>query len=288
MMDFDEILAEEQPAFDKTAWAEKKMAERRAVYELADSAADALRQDGAKFQQYLDVQAKFDRYSVTNALLIQAQMPEATRLKSFDGWKETGASIRKNAKGISILEPGDEYRREDGSVGTSWQVKKVFDISATTAKKQAEPLPMDGRQLLKALIHKSPVPIQTAEKMPEGLGAFYDHDQQVIFVRKGMEASEVFCYLAKELAHAEIAMRAPGYNRKETDFQAYSASYLLCQKYGVDTSRYVFTSPPSWFREQTTQAVRETLSGIRDTAAAISGRMRYVLEPSAKKQERGR
>ena len=84
-----------------------------------DSAADALRQDGAKFQQYLDVQAKFDRYSVTNALLIQAQMPEATKLKSFDGWKETGASIRKNAKGISILEPGEEYWRENGAVGTS-------------------------------------------------------------------------------------------------------------------------------------------------------------------------
>ena len=48
---------------------------------------------------------------------------------------------------------------------------------------------MNGRKLLKELIHKSPVPIRTAEKMPEGLGAFYDHDQQVIFVRKGMEAS---------------------------------------------------------------------------------------------------
>lgn len=287
MMDFDEILAEEQPAFDKTAWAEKKMAERRAVYELADSAADALRQDGAKFQQYLDVQAKFDRYSVTNALLIQAQMPEATRLKSFDGWKQAGASIRKNAKGISILEPGDEYWRENGTVGTSWQVKKVFDISQTTAKPE-EPLPPEGRQLLKALIHKPPVPIQTTDKLPEGLGAFYDHDQQMIFVKKGMDASEVFCFLAKELAHAETAMRAPGYNRKETDFQAYSASYLLCKKYSADISRYVFTSPPSWFREQTTQAVRETLSGIRDTAAAISGRMRSVLEPSAKKQERGR
>ena len=285
MTNFDEILAEAQPAFDKEAWAEKKMAERRAVYELADSTADVIRQDGEKFREYLDIQAKFDRYSVTNALLIQAQMPEATRLKSFDGWKETGASIRKNAKGISILEPGDEYRREDGSVGTSWQVKKVFDISATTAKKQAEPLPMDGRQLLKALIHKSPVPIQTAEKMPEGSGSYYDHDQQVIFVRKGMEASEVFCYLAKELSHAEIAMRAPGYNRKEADFQAYSASYLLCKKYGVDTRRYVFAALPSYIREQNPQAFRETLSGIRDTAAAISGRMYRALEP---KQERGR
>lgn len=166
-------------------------------------------------------------------------------------------------------------------------MKKVFDISQTTAEPEESP-PPEGRQLLKALIHKSPVPIQTTDKMSEGLGALYDHDQQVIFVKKGIDASEVFCFLVKELAHAEIAMRAPGYNRKETDFQAYSASYLLCQKYGVDTSRYVFTSPPSWFREQTTQAVRETLSGIRDTAAAISGRVRYVLEPSAKKQERGR
>ena len=119
MTNFDEILAEAQPVFDKEAWAEKKMAERRAVYELADSTADVIRQDGAKFQQYLDVQAKFDRYSVTNALLIQAQMPEATKLKSFDGWKQAGASIRKNAKGISILEPGEEYWRENGAVGTS-------------------------------------------------------------------------------------------------------------------------------------------------------------------------
>ena len=107
MTNFDEILAEAQPAFDKEAWAEKKMAERRAVYELADSTADVIRQDGEKFREYLEIQAKFDRYSVTNALLIQAQMPEDTRLKRFDGWQETGASIRKKDKGASIRGPGD-------------------------------------------------------------------------------------------------------------------------------------------------------------------------------------
>ena len=117
MTDFEEILAEEQEPFDKMAWAEKKMAKRRAVYELADSTAGSIQQDGGRFREYLDIQARFDRYSVTNALLIQAQMPEATRLKSFDGWKQDGASIRKNAKRISILEPGDEYRRENGPLG---------------------------------------------------------------------------------------------------------------------------------------------------------------------------
>lgn len=36
------------------------------------------------FQPYLDVQARFDRYSVSNAVLIAAQCPEATRLADFD------------------------------------------------------------------------------------------------------------------------------------------------------------------------------------------------------------
>lgn len=61
---------------------------------------------------------------MTNALLILAQMPEATQLKDFDGWKDAGASIKRQQKGISILEPGEEYTREDGTIGTSYNVKR--------------------------------------------------------------------------------------------------------------------------------------------------------------------
>lgn len=69
--------------FDKEAWAEKKQAERKAVYELADSTALSVAGDGNRFRDYLDVQARFDRYSVTNSLLILAQMPQATQLKDY-------------------------------------------------------------------------------------------------------------------------------------------------------------------------------------------------------------
>ena len=120
--------------FDKEAWAEKKQAERQSVYDLADTAAVKVGTDGSKFQSYLDVQTRFSRYSATNVLLILAQKPEATQLKDFNGWKEAGASIKRQQKGISILEPGEEYERADGSIGTSYNVKRVFDISQTTAR----------------------------------------------------------------------------------------------------------------------------------------------------------
>lgn len=70
------------------------------------------------------MQSRFDRYSVGNALLITAQMPQATQFKDFDAWKENGVSIKKQQKGITILEPGEEYTREDSSVGVSYNVKK--------------------------------------------------------------------------------------------------------------------------------------------------------------------
>lgn len=277
--------------FDKEAWAERKQAERKAVYDLADATAESVSVYGDKYQDYLDIQTRFDRYSATNALLILAQMPQATQLKDFDGWREAGASIKKQQKGISILEPGEEYKREDGSMGTSYNVKKVFDISQTTARAKVQPaVSMDDRLLLKALIHNPPVPMQTVDELPGGMGALYDHDQQVIFVRRGMAAEDIFRSVSKELAHAEIAMNRKEYSRDSAAFAAYSASYMLCSKNGINVSGYDFSRLPDDFREADPQSVRAALSEMRDAMNSISGRMARVLEqtkaPKAKGQER--
>ena len=278
-------------SFDKDAWAEKKKAERQALYDLADSTAEAVSADGGKFRGYLDVQARFDRYSATNALLILAQMPQATQLRDYDGWKDLGVSVKRHPTSISILEPGDEYKREDGSIGTYYNVKKVFDVSQTTMRGKAQPtVSMNDRLLLKALIHRPLVPMQMVDDLPNHMGALYDHDQQVIFVRRGMEASDIFRSVSKELAHAEIAAAGGDYSRQDAAFAAYSASYLLCRKYGIDAGGYDFSQLPDSFREGDAQSVRAALTEIRDTAGEISGRMSRVLEqnkaPRTKEQER--
>ena len=135
-------------------------------------------------------------------------------------------SIRRGENHIKILEAGDSYERGDGSIGTSWNVKHVFDVSQTTSKiKAAASVNVDDRQLLKALIHKSPVPIQGVDELPRGMGAYYDNEQKIIFVRRGMEAHDIFRSLSKELAHAELALSSPEYSRESAGFAAYSVSY---------------------------------------------------------------
>lgn len=298
MNSFDDIFetqtqekAQDTHPFDKEAWASRKQAERQNIYALADSTAEAVGGDGSKFQAYLDVQARFDRYSATNALLILAQMPQATQLKDFDGWKAEGATIKRQQKGISILEPGNEYKRADGTIGTSYNVKKVFDISQTTARAKAQPLvSVDERLLLKALIHRSPVPIQMEDSLPGNAGAMYDHEQQMIFVRRGMGAQDLFRSVSLALAHAEIAASRVDYSRDAAGFPAYCVSYLLCRQNGIDVSGYDFSALPDSLRGSDAQGIRNQLSEIRDTAGSISARMNRVLEqsrqPKTKEQER--
>ena len=298
MSNFDDIFSgqngnsrwSDQP-FDKEAWAAKKQEERKELYALADSTAAEISGDGEKYQKYLDVQSRFSRYTPTNALLILAQMPEATQLKDFNGWKEAGASVQRKPKSVKILEPGKEYDREDGTRGISFEVKRVYDASQTRGRVRSAPaVKLDDRMLLKALIHRTPVPIQTVDSLPNNMGALYDHNQQVIFVCRGMGAEDIFRSVSKELAHAEIAGMSENYNRNDAAFKAYSASYLLCKRYGVDVSDYNFSRLPTSFRESNPQQVRETLTEIRDTANQISTRMYRALEqnraPKAKEQER--
>lgn len=288
MSNFDDIFAgqTDRPEnngkpFDKEAWAEKKQAERKEIYDLADTTAVEISKDGEKFRNFLDVQARFDRYSPTNALLIYAQMPEATQLKDFDGWKDAGVSVQRKAKSVKILEPGKEYDREDGTRGTSFEVKRVFDVSQTRGRLRTAPMVKpDDRALLKALISRTPVPIQTVESLPNNMGALYDHDQQVIFVCKGMGAEDIFRSVSKELAHAEIAEMRDNYDRNDAAFAAYSASYLLCKKYQISTADYNFSRLPASIRESDAQGIRATLTEIRDAAAQISQRMYRALEPS--------
>lgn len=51
--------------FDKGKWVEQKREERKAVYQMIDDAATAAVSSGEQFQLFLNVQARFDRYSAS-------------------------------------------------------------------------------------------------------------------------------------------------------------------------------------------------------------------------------
>ena len=98
-----------EAGFDKKAWLEQKQADRKEAFDLIDVTADSMGNDPELFRLCLDVMARFDRYSVSNILLLAAQNPNATRLADFAYWKKEGVSVKKGEKSLLLLEPGKEY-----------------------------------------------------------------------------------------------------------------------------------------------------------------------------------
>ena len=271
-------------SFNKEEWAASKKQEREQAYALIDETAEAMTADGEILRSYLDVQTRFDRYSVGNALLITAQMPEANRLGSFDDWKEKNIYIKKGESGIIILEPGEEFTREDGSIGVSYNSKKVFDISQTTSRpRPVSAVSIDPSLLLQALIHNAPCEIKISDQLPDGLAAAYFPEEKVIRVRQGMDAPDIFRSLSQELAHAHLDKGS--YKRNECALTAYCASYILCQRYGVPTDHFRFDRVPESLRGMDAKTIRAELGRIRDVSNDISASMSRVLEPQQRNQK---
>ncbi len=145
--------------FDKAEWAAQKQAQRKEAYELIDNTCLEMASGGDAFRSYLEVQGRFDRYSVNNAILVSAQMPEAMQLKEKAAWKANRVYVNKDAQKVIILEPGKEYTREDGSKAVGYNAKEVYDISQTSAAgRNQEQEAKSMRELVAALVDASPVP----------------------------------------------------------------------------------------------------------------------------------
>lgn len=264
--------------FNKDKWAAVKQAERSEVYEIMDAATEKVLSNGENFRCYLNTLSQFDRYSAGNVLLILTQMPEATQLRDFDSWKEKNANIKKNEKGIRILEPGDEYTREDGTTGVSYNVKKVFDISQTTARREPQKDTPDARQIIRALMQASPVTVNITENLPPDIGAHYDPQNGIINIRKGMSAQEIVRSLSQEVAHAEMDNQDGKYDRSSAAFTAYCASYVVCCKAGFDMSGFTFDRLPASYSTMEPQAGRTELTRIRNVSSDILENMNAKLE----------
>ena len=287
MANYDDLLtnapAEGQSGgvqLSKEEYAAKKKAEREDAFALSDQTALEVAGGGGKFQSFLDLQARLDRYSAVNSLLTFAKNPNASRLGSFDYWKRQNCSVKPGQTAIAILEP-HEYTKEDGSPGTGYDVRKVFDISQVDTRKLSNTPPPHyaERQILGALISKYPMKIMGVDELPDERGAMTNENGDIL-VRKGMEFSDTFRAVAFEMACAEVATDPT--LSQEQEFSAYSATYLLCKKYGADTRGFSFESAPGAFDGMDAQEVKGELSQIRDAAENISMRMARQLEAQQK------
>lgn len=283
----DEIIGKQtnNKPFDKNAWKEMKIQERNNAFELIDKTTTDIIKDHDKFKSYIDVQSRFDKYSVGNALLIYAQKPTATIIKDFENWKkEIGESFRINGKekGIVIIEPGDTYAREDGTQAQSYNTKRVFDISQTNVKDNQKENSYDEKLLLKALIHECPVKMQIVDNLESNKVANWNKEDNTLYVCRNTDTAVVFNAIAKELAKANENENS-GIELRE--FKSNCIAYMISKKYGIDVSNVEIGDIPNSLMTLEPKQIRNELVSMRDTMEDMNNRMSQYFESISKTQK---
>ena len=255
---------------DREKSKEKKRAELEALYDAVNEETLMIAEDQEKFSAYLRVQARFNRYTVTNAILLLHQFPDAQKLKTFEGWKRDGASVKRGEKSISILEPYS-YTKADGSMGKGFRIKKLFDISQTDLRQIPSTLfyGVSSRSLLRALLEASPVEIEATYDLDNGQGAVFDTEKQKVYIRRKLEPDDFFRAAAGSIAEAQLAEQ--GSSQDELESKAKATAFMLCVKYGIDPGSFRAKMPGATARMEIKE-IKAELSEIRKTFTSIADR----------------
>ena len=267
MAELDELFGNEKQTtlepYSKDDWIKQRNENRALAYEMLETATEELNNPDT-VMSYLDIQSKFDRYSVSNALLVAYQNPEATRLCDSKTWQKNHVFINKGETGIIILEPGKEYTRDDGKPVTPYNAKKVFDISQTNARpRQQKTRTPDVRLVIKGMLKTSPVKYEIKNELPEGVNAIYKPEAKLIFIRQGLEGDDIVRALSREIA-----------------FAAQAISYITTSRAGFEPEP--ITALSEKFSSLESKEKRAVLSQVRDHANAIVNSMNKVIEPKNK------
>ncbi len=268
-----------QESFDKDTWLKQKQKDRNDAFASIDSEVKKFT-DIDKLNTYLNVQSRFDKYSVGNAVLIAASKPEAEKLADAKTWQKNGVYIKKGERGITILEPGEEFKREDGSTGVNYNAKKVFDISQTTAeKKSREPKNYDISKIISSLIRSSPVNVCRSSILPDDKNVYFNSRDNAIVIREGIPADEIVRELSKEIVSLRVGSEKTA-KEGMTALRAYAVSYIVCKRYNIEPPGSDFKS--KLFDGLNAQAIRSELGKIRSEANSICNNIDRQLKPKAK------
>ena len=270
----------------KKNFAERMADKKNQCYAMIDDACLNSVSSVDNLRQFLDVQSRFDKYSLNNALLIFAQKPDAVKVKDFDAWKKDDISIKKGAKSFMILEPSP-YKGNDGKLHRGYNVKNVFDISDVEAPEEALPQlkTYEQKQLVAALVHEASVPVRKAEHSLGEQDAIYDTKNKVVYFKAGLDFDTIFPSIAKALAHAEMAKDVENYRISEHEFAARCSAYVISQRYGVDTRTVDVYGIPPKVEAMEADDIKKELGDVHRNVKSITARMRESLEQTQNKEQ---
>jgi len=273
-----------------------------------------------KYRDYLKSMSHFHNYSSRNVMLIHQQMPNATRVASYKLWNDKfNRQVRKGEKSLRIFAPieikpeKEMMEKLDPETGApmvdangkvimeemtvlnnrsiAFKLVPVFDVSQT----HGEPLPQLAENLTGNVVHYeafldslkaiSPLPIEF-EPMNENQDGYCRYGEK-IGIREGMSEIQTVSAIIHEITHArlhdrDLAAQSDKPSSKEVkEIEAESVSYVVCQKYGVETGDNSFGYLATWGSHDLNE-VKASLDIIRkeanDLINVIDGRFMAICK----------
>ena len=107
-------------------------------------------------------------------------------------------------------------------------------------------------------------------------------EDNVLYIRKGLESPAIFNALSVELA--KVGLEESG-NQELDNFKSYCASYLVCKKHGIDVSSYNFDNLPEALKDMESSDIKSMLGDIRGAMEDMNSRMSNCFEQMAREQK---
>lgn len=264
-------------SYNKEEWKKKKQEQLQNAYNMIEEATEELKNDSSFFKSYLDVQSRFDKYTVRNALLLTKQLPNATQLKDYNGWKEAKVNFKtRYPKRVVILEPGEAYTNKEGKKVTPIYSKEVIDISETNLKPNSRTY--DKKLILQSLLHNAPADIKAVDSLEDGKMCNWDKDNNVIYVCRSEDYNLVISSVAKELANINLYENTNNYDQ----VQAECISYMICKKYGIDTELENVDKLSLRFSNMESKDIKDELSNMKNVFEDINNNIGQYLDEKLK------
>lgn len=256
--------------------------------------------DSDRYKNFLDVMSRFHTYSLNNQMLIQMQRPEAMYVAGYKDWqKKFKRQVNQGERGIKILAPYtysiDVPTDKADEFGNVIYVKKkminfklayVYDVSQTSGKELpslANPLEasVSGYDALFSAIKKvSDYDIEFANTAPAK--GYCVPSERVIRINEGMSQAQTIKTAIHEVAHERLHSEGD-IDKRQAEVEAESIAYVVCSRFGIDTSDYSFEYIAAWAQSKESNYLKDSLSRIRTEAVEMIGAMERHLDKSAYK-----
>lgn len=259
-----------------------------------------------EYVKYLTTMSKFINYSPHNQILIALQNPQAELIASRSKWqKDFERKINPSAAGIMILAPNikkqpvvtDEEKKliEEGKLDektlptkevlTGFRAVRVYDVSDTTGKELPEaPVKkltgdVENFEKLKDIIIKVANPYSVEFVSQNTLGkanGLCDFTSKSIKVSDSLSPAQTIKTMLHELSHANMHERSDELDvhqkldKKTKELQAESAAFMLCQRYGIDSSDYSFGYVTVWTAGKSPDEIYNALEASSQAAKSIA------------------